>query len=209
MAKKKSPLYSPHPGLEYMKAVIENLKDRTGKSMTQWAKVVKKDGPTTAKDQRAWLKKEFGLGGTTVMAITENIAGKHAWLKNPTEYSKEAEKMVDAMYGGKKAHLRPLYDQLLKLALALGNDVRVSPCKTIVPLYRKHVFAEIKPATQKRIDLSFALKASKKKIPKSFIDTGGLEKGNRLTHRIEITEEKDINSLVENWLAYAYELDAG
>lgn len=51
------------------------------------------------------------------------------------------------MYAGKKSQLRPLHDALIELALSLGDDVKISPCETIVPLHRKHVFAQIKPTT--------------------------------------------------------------
>ena len=47
------------------------------------------------------------------------------------------------MFAGGKAGLRPIYDQLLALGLGLADDVKASPCTTIVPLYRHHVFAEL------------------------------------------------------------------
>jgi len=48
------------------------------------------------------------------------------------------------MFAGPKEALRPLYDELLKLGRSLGKDVKVCPCQTMVPLYRNHVFAQIK-----------------------------------------------------------------
>jgi predicted GTPase len=83
--------------------------------------------------------------------------------------------------------------------------VKVCPCKTMVPLYRKHVFAQIKPTTRTRIDLGLALKGTK--VPKRLIDTGGLAKKDRITHRIEITSVKDIDAVVKKWLKIAYEMD--
>src|ERR1035441_579174 len=73
-----------------------------------------------------------------------------------------------------KAGLRPIYDALLAAGLKLGKDVRVCPCQTFVPLYRNHVFAQIKPATRTRIDFGLALKDTK--TPKRLIDTGGFAK---------------------------------
>ena len=64
------------------------------------------------------------------------------------------------MFAGKRAALKPIYDKLLTIGLAAaGQDAKACPCKTIVPLYREHVFAEIKPATNSRIDLGLALGA--------------------------------------------------
>ena len=110
------------------------------------------------------------------------------------------------MFSGRKSHLRPIYEALLKLGFELGRDVRVCPCQTIVPLYRKHVFAQIKPATRTRIDLGFALKDTPARG--RLIDTGGRAKGDRITHRIPITQSADIDDEVVAWLRKAYDLDA-
>jgi len=76
-----------------------------------------------------------------------------------------------------------------------------------VPLYREHVFAQIKPTTNSRIDLGFALTYYKGKLPKRLIDTGGLAKKDRITHRIEITAADQIDDEVKKWLKTAYDLD--
>src|SRR6267154_2326828 len=92
--------------------------------------------------------------------------------------------------------------------IAERADVKGCPCKTIVPLYRNHVFAQIKPTTHSRIDLGFALTHYKGKLPKRLIDTGGLAKKDRITHRIEITSADQIDDDVKKWLKTAYDLDA-
>jgi hypothetical protein len=97
------------------------------------------------------------------------------------------------------------YHALLKLGLSIGKEAKACPCQTIVPLYRNHVFAQIKPTTQTRIDLGFAL--GNMKTPKRLIDTGGYAKKDRITHRIEITSLKDIDDEVQRWLKVAYDRD--
>jgi len=109
------------------------------------------------------------------------------------------------MFAGPKEALRPLYDELLKLGRSLGKDVKVCPCQTMVPLYRNHVFAQIKPTTRTRIDLGLALRNSK--VPKRLIDTGGFAKKDRITHRIEITSLQDIDAEVKKWITKAYAMD--
>ena len=93
-------------------------------------------------------------------------------------------------------------------ARSLGADVKVCPCETIVPLYRNHVFAQIKPSTNARIDFGLALKGGPKKLPKRLIDTGGLAKKDRITHRFALTSVDEIDDEVGKWLSTAYELDA-
>ena len=128
----------------------------------------------------------------------------------PQEYLRTAAGYVEEMYAG-KGELRVLAEQIVAMARKLGSDVRVCPCKTMVPLYREHVFAQIKPTTRTRIDLGFALGAMVKageKLPARLIDTGGFAKKDRITHRIEIASAGDIDAGVSKWLARAYELDA-
>jgi hypothetical protein len=60
---------------------------------------------------------------------------------------------VAEQYSAKKSALRPIYDELLWLAKSPGPDVKACPCKTMVPLYREHVLAQIKSTTNSRIDL--------------------------------------------------------
>jgi hypothetical protein len=109
------------------------------------------------------------------------------------------------MFSGAKAGLRPIYDAILKLGLKVGKDVKACPCQTIVPLYRNHVFAQIKPTTNKRVDIGFALGDMK---PKGrLIDTGGFAKKDRITHRIPLESPKDIDDEVKRWLKVAYDRD--
>jgi hypothetical protein len=68
------------------------------------------------------------------------------------------------------------------------------------------VFAQIKPATNTRIDFSLALGAAK--AAGRLISTGGYEKKDRLTHRIPVASLADIDGELKRWLKTAYELDA-
>ena len=111
---------------------------------------------------------------------------------DPEAYLKAAARYVEEMYAGPKAALRPIHDRILELAFELGNDVKACPCKTIVPLYRNHVFAQIKPTTRTRIDLGFALGDTK--ATGRLIDTGGFAKKDRITHRIPISSLADIDN---------------
>jgi hypothetical protein len=115
-----------------------------------------------------------------------------------------AGQYVEKMFAGPKAGLRPIYDALLAAGLKLGKGVRVCPCQTMVPLYRNHVFAQIKPATRARIDFGLALKDTK--TPKRLIDTGGFAKKDRITRRIEIASVGDIDDEVRRWMKVAYDM---
>jgi hypothetical protein len=184
--------------------VIAGMKEKTGRTIEEWTKFVNKEGPATEKERREWLKAKHGLGTNYAWWIAERSLGKGD-DGDPETYLKQAEQYVEQMYSGAKQELRPIYERLLALGRGLGADVKVCPCQTIVPLYRKHVFAQIKPTTRTRIDLGLALKDTK--TPKRLIDTGGFAKKDRITHRIEITSLKDIDEEVKTWLKAAYDMD--
>ncbi|MEA2205669.1 MAG: hypothetical protein QOE77_2445 [Blastocatellia bacterium] len=199
-------IYGVHPGVAMTMKWVAELKQKTGRSLDEWLALLKKEGPPAEKERRDWLKEKYGLGTNSAWWLAERSFGKGTEVGDPDEYLKAAEKYVVEMFAGKKAALRPIYDKLLQLGLKMGKDVKACPCQTIVPLYRKHVFAQIKPTTQTRIDLGLAL--GDMKTPKRVIDSGGFAKKDRITHRIEITSLKDIDDDAKHWLKVAYERDA-
>jgi hypothetical protein len=205
MAKKKTP-YSVHPSSKMAMNVIASMKDKTGRSLDEWVELVKKKAPADEKGRMTWLKEKHDLGTNYAGWITEVSFGRGMDMIDPELYLAAAEKYVDEMYAGKKEHLRPVYDALLKLGLNVAGDIKASPCQTMVPFYRNHVIAQIKPTTNSRIDMGFALKDMKP--TGRLIDTGGFAKKDRITHRIEITSLDDIKDDIVKWLKKAYEMDA-
>jgi len=201
---KPATTYDVHPSLAMFQRTLESLKEKSGRSLEEWLKFVEKEGPSTEKERREWLKAKHGLGTNYAWWIAERSVGKGE-DGNPETYLQQAEEHVEKMYSGAKENLRPIYEELLALGRSMGKDVKVCPCQTMVPFYRNHVFAQVKPTTRTRINLGLALKDTK--TPKRLIDTGGLAKKDRITHRIEITSLKDIDAEVKKWLKTAYEMD--
>jgi hypothetical protein len=205
-ATKKKSIYSVHPGVLMTQKWVGELKEKTGRSLDEWMKYIKKVGPKTEQERREWLKSEHGLGTNTAWWLAERADGKGQESSDPDLYLAAAERDVENMFSGKKEGLRPIYDALLKLGLGIGKESKACPCQTIVPLYRNHVFAQIKPTTQTRIDMGFALGDTKP--TGRLIDTGGLAKKDRITHRIPITSIAEIDDEVKHWMKVAYERDS-
>jgi len=72
-------------------------------------------------------------------------------------------------------------------------------------VYRRHVFAQMKPRTRTETDLGFALRD--RPVEGRLEDTGGFAKKDRITHRILIRSVADIDDEVEKWLRIAYDSD--
>jgi hypothetical protein len=197
-AKPKKSLYSPHPSLAMEQGYDKRLLERTGKTMEQWAEILRKEGPASMKERRDWLKTRHGFTTNYAWFVAEMAEGNRVFDYDP-------EALVQELFSGGKAGLRPLYDALLKIGLALGSDVKACPCKTFVPLYREHVFAQIKPTTRTRIDLGLALQDTP--FSDRLLDTGGRAKKDRITHRIGLSNVDEIDKEVQCWLRSAYDLD--
>ena len=95
----------------------------------------------------------------------------------------------------------------IRLGRDVAADIKFCPCKTIIPFYRNHVIAQIKPATNTRVDFGLSLGPD---VPFTtrLKDTGGLKKKDRITHKVEITTLADIDADVKKWLKAAYDRDA-
>jgi hypothetical protein len=198
--------YSVHPSVAMVRSRIDTLPQKTGRSFDEWLRLIAEQGPASERERRDWLKAEHGLGTVTAGWLAERSAGKGTEFDSPDAYLRSAASSVDAMFAGGKAGLLPLYHELLALGLALAPDVKACPCATMVPLYRHHVFAQLKPAAKARLDLGFALKDTP--VSGRLIDTGGFAKKDRITHRIPIATPADIDDEVRRWLQTAYEMDA-
>ncbi len=197
--------YDVHPSYAMVANWIASLKEKTGRSLDEWMKHIKKNGPATESERRDWLKSDHGLGTNAAWWLAERSVGKGWEEDTPEGYLEMAEKYVEAQYAGKKSDLRSLYEQLVRLGRSIARDVKVCPCKTMVPLFRHHVIAQIKPSTNSRIDLGLAL--GDRKPSGRLIDTGGFAKKDRITHRIPIGSLEDIDDEVLKWMKTAYALD--
>ena len=207
MAKSKPAEYQVHPGVGMVKKWVDSLPVKTGKSLEEWSDLIRRKDISEFKSRKDWLKKEYGFGGNEAYWLAEYSQGKHTWDFDPDVYLVQARKYVDDQFAGPKALLRPIFDTVLEFARSLGSDVRICPCKTIVPIYRNRVFAELKPATRTRLELALALDETPYESP--FIVNPRAQGNDRLRHLIPLFELKDFNAMAMKWLKTAYKLDEG
>jgi hypothetical protein len=208
-AKSKSATrYDVHPGVAMVQKWIVELKPTTGRSLEEWIAVVKKDGPKDSQARRAWLKSKHKLGTNSAWWIADRAEGKGTEEDSPEKYLATAVQYVEEQYAGKKIRASA-HVQRTSFAGQIARPRRQSlPCKTMVPRYREHVFAQIKPSINSRIDLGLCFTTYKGKLPKRLIDTGGLAKKDRITQRIKVSSPSDIDAELKTWLRAAYDLNA-
>lgn len=205
-AKKPAIDYSVHPGVAMVMKWVAELKTKTGRTLDEWCALIRAEGPVELAERRTWLKSAYGLGTNTAWWLAERADGQPTWDESPEAYLAVAPQYVAEMFAGPKALLFPAYEALVRLAREVASDIRFCPCKTIVPFYREHVIAEVKPASRTRIDFGLALGTQKGQG--RLVETGGLAKKNRITHKIAIATPTDVDAFVRRWLQTAYDRDA-
>jgi len=117
------------------------------------------------------------------------------------EHTSEKD-LIESQYQGKKAHLKPIYECIVQLALDFGNDVQLAPRKTYVALQRKKQFAVIKPSTSTRVDLGLKLKGVESE---GRLQSAGALGSGSMTHKISISNLEEVDAEVIGWLKLACE----
>ena len=183
------------PG-EMQAAIAANLKKRTGKSVEEWADEARRFAPASRRGRVGWLIKEHGLPRTAASMIAARVEGE-------ADYSDPAA-LLAGLFAGGKAALRPIYDDIVKAATALGSDVQVLPCRTQVTLRRRRQFAWIK-AGAARLDLGLALPGL---TPAGrLLPVAGTDAQDRVRLRIAVAARNEVDAEVKRWLKTAYDLD--
>mgnify|MGYP001166022750 CR=1 FL=1 len=179
---------------EMAAAMKANLKEKTGKSLTEWVKLAKKSGETKHGGIVKHLKGEHGLThGYANLVAHEALGGA------PTETS-SGQELVSAMYAGPKAALLPIHEALMAAVKQLGKDVEVAPKKTYVSLRRSKQFALVQPSTKTRVDLGLVLKGV---APEGRLEASGTF-NSMVTHRVRLEKKSDVDAKVKAWLKQAY-----
>lgn len=173
-----------------LQTMIDNLPDKTGRSLEDWHKELAKHQFTKHSEAVNFLKSEHN--------VTHGYANTIVQLSKKEEAT--SEDLVTAQYKGKE-DLLPIYKKLIEVVEQFGNDVIITPKKASVSIIRKRQFALIKPATKTRIDLG--LKFNGKDIDGRLGNSGPF--GTMCTHRVQLTEVSEVDDELIGWLEEAYQ----
>src|SRR4051812_26627101 len=116
--------YGVHPGVLMAQSSLEKLKEKTGKTIQQWAEIVTKEGPSSDRERHAWLMSAHGFGRSYATWIADWAAGRGQENCDGKSYLVAAEGYVDDMFAGPKAHLREIFEAIMREAYSLGKEVK-------------------------------------------------------------------------------------
>lgn len=176
-------------------SMIRNLEEKSGKTMAQWVAIVKRMGGLKHGEIVKALKGEHGLGHGYANLVAHHAKG------NVPAAGNDGGDLIEAMFAGPKAELRPIYDALVAQVRKFGSDVEIAPKKTYVSLRRSKQFGLIQPTTKTRVDVGINLKGTPA--------DGRLEKSGSfnamVSHRVRLESVKDVDGALVGWLKEAYQ----
>lgn len=174
-------------------AMVANLKDRTGRSLEDWQALARASGQTKHGQIVAWLKSEHSLGHGYANLVAHKTLATDAG-------SQDHDALMQAMFAGPKASMRPAYDRCAAFVASLGG-VEFAPKKGYVSLRRSKQFALLQPSTKERLDIGITLKGVE---AEGRLETAGSWNA-MVTHRVRVASAGEIDAEVEGWLRRAWE----
>ncbi len=174
--------------------MIANMKEKTGKELDNWLKLVARQKLAKHGEIVKWLKSEHQMTHGFANLVAHKALSSDAG-------SAEEKDLIAAQYGGAKAPLKPIYDALMKTISGFGKDVEVAPKKSYVSLRRSKQFALIQPSTKTRLDVGIQLKGVD---PTKRLEASG-SFNSMVSHRVRLESVKDVDAELKKWLKAAYD----
>lgn len=174
--------------------MIENLQKNTGKTLDQWIAIVRKEKLVKHGDAMKFLKEQHALTHGFANLIALKARGSDSGsIENQDD-------LIAKQYEG-KASLKLIYDKLIDEIQKFGDDIEIAPKNAYVSVRRKKQFAMLQPATKTRFELGINLKGQ---AAKGRLET--ISSANAMcSHRINVTELKEVDGEVVEWLKLAYD----
>ena len=175
---------------------LNNIQKKTGMSLAELSDFIKKSGLSKHGEIREMLKEKLGLGhgdANTLVHVVFQSDGTRA------AEGKSTDRVLDEIYTGAKAHMRPIHDALMKHINKFG-EFEIVPKKGYVSLRRKKQFAMIGPKTNTRFEVGINAKDLKKN-PRLLEQP----KGSMCNYIVNVTDANEVDSELISWIKSAYE----
>ncbi len=177
---------------------LDNIVKRTGKSMAELTAIVKGSGLTKHGELVAMLKSTLNMGHGDANTLV------HTVLKSDGRGAADAQglsiaQVLDGLYAGPKAALRPIHDRLLAEIRTFG-DFEEAPKKTYVSYRRKKQFAMIGPATNTRVEVGLNMKGVE-----ATDRLQELPPGQMCNYKVKLTDPKDVDAELVAWIRTAFD----
>jgi hypothetical protein len=177
---------------------LRNIENKTGKSLAQIRATIKSSRLTKHSEIREMLREKFNLGygdANTLVHFALLSDGQSA--ANATGAS--ATDVLDAIYSGSKAALRPIHDRVMAVVAKFG-PFEIAPKKGYVSLRRQKQFAMMGPGTKGRLEIGLNMKGVKPTPRLTTVPSGGM-----CQYKVFLTSPAEVNKELVDWLRTAYD----
>ncbi len=180
---------------------IKNIQAKTSKTLAELSAIVRSSGLTKHGEIRAMLQKELGLGYGDANALALYVQRTDG-ASAATGAGAGVGDVLDGIYAGPKAGLRPIHDKLMTAIQKFG-EFEIAPKKNYVSLRRKKQFAMVGPVTNTRVEVGLNMKDA----PASD-RLGAQPKGSMCNFIVKLTDAKEVDKALIDWIQRAYEQSA-
>ncbi len=145
---------------------------------------------------RDMLKRDLSMGHGDANTLV------HVFMKAESGDSgtpASSDNVLDQIYTGPKATLRPIHDKLMESINRFGA-FEVAPKKAYVSLRRKKQFAMIGPATNTRVEVGINFKGVK--ATDRLIE---LPAGQMCQYKVKLIDAKEVDKELIDWIRQAYD----
>ena len=177
---------------------VTNIVKRTGKTIPELTAIVKSSGLSKHGELVTMLKSTLGMGhgdANTLVHLVRKPGPSAAGAKGLS-----SGEVLDGLYTGPKATLRPIHDKLI-VAIRKFGDFEEAPKKTYVSLRRNKQFGIVQPSTKTRIDVGIKLKG---RAATERLEASGSFNA-MVSHRVRVREGSELDAELIAWLRQAYE----
>ena len=181
-----------------VQAQIDHIQKKTGKNFDELSALVKSSGLTQHSQIREMLMKQLGLTYGDANALV------HAVLQSDGRRAAEAkglstDAVIDEIYSGPKAALRPIYEALMAEIVSFG-EFETLPKKGYVSLRRKKQFVMIGPGSNTRVDVGINIKdlAANARLLEQ-------PKGSMCNYVVRVTDAAQVDATLLGWIRAAFE----
>lgn len=174
---------------------LANIEKRTGKTLAQLTKIVTGSGLARHGELVAMLKRDLGMGhgdANTLVHYALTPAGASA-------AATDAAGVLDAIYAGPKAALRPVHDALMA-GIGKFGPFAVAPKKGYVSLRGKKKFAMIGPATNSQVEVGLNMKGVAATARLVEQKPGGM-----CQYKVRLGSPAEVDKELLGWLRRAYD----
>jgi hypothetical protein len=178
--------------------MIANIEKKAGKTFAELEQLVRGSTLTKHGELRTMLMEKFGLGHGQANTVV-HLALKSDGASAAAAAGHSATDVLDTLYTGKKAGLRPVHDAVLAFLVTLG-DYEVAPKKDYISYRRKKQFLMVGPKTATAVELGFGAKtlpphARLKELPPNSMC--------RYTTRLG--DPAEVDATVRKWIKQSYD----